>query len=110
MVRQGVDVDISITAADIRQELREWMPGERSDQIRRRERPLRKETIDRARRRGRLEQEDDNRTVHTRTVQMNVCLEDSRDVMDIKTEMDGSAALVHPEDGPPGGQRCSRGR
>src|SRR5229473_5809828 len=81
------------------------MPGERSHEIRSREGPLREEAVDRTGRRGRLEQEDDDRTIHSRTVQMNMRLEDTGDVVDLQPEMDGPSVLVHPEDGAAGGER-----
>src|ERR1700716_478092 len=86
------------------------MAGERSLEVRSRKRALRQETVDRAGRRIGLEEEDHNRAVYARPIQMDVRLENTGDVVDLQPEMDGSSALVHPEHGATGGERRTGGR
>src|ERR1700737_170570 len=86
------------------------MAGERPLEVRGREGALREEAVDRSGWRIGLEEEDDNRTVYARAVEMDVRLENSGDVVDLQSVMDGASVLVHPEHGAAGGERRTGGR
>jgi len=75
-----------------------------TDEVGGRDRALRKETVHFARGLGRLEEEDDHRTVDPGPIQMNVGLEDSREVRHAQPIAESLPIVAEPEGGQPGSE------
>src|ERR1700730_8621082 len=80
MVRQGVDVDVGITVANVRQQLRERVPGELIHEAGGGDGALCQQAIDLAGGHRRIEEEDDHRAVDPGAVQVDVRPDDAGQV------------------------------
>src|SRR3982074_2516836 len=105
-----MDIDVGVATADVRQKLREGVPGKLTHETGGSYGALREQTIDLAGRYSRIEEGDDDRAVDPGAVEVNVRRDDPGQVRDGQAVAEGSAVVAQAEGGQPGRQRGARRR